>query len=816
MERRQIQQSTTKKVVAVPRATPRFQVTEKFYQDMVNYYRSVPEKKIVETLLLRDISADKLFNVRLHLSGIPTEDFREALRDESNNMYTMEVGSLIFRALLYTPPILRGVLLPAEIIRSMLTNLVTVNVTPDSYVFDAGFGTTEKVLRIKTAPSPRHDILTHEAIIMREITNDFRQILPNFLYLYSQFGASPAFIDPHDKRVLSWGLHSGSEVNYLLLERVSDVTFKDELVSCTPDKFLRIYMQVLLAIRFASSKYNFTHYNLLPENIALRRLDETIQINYDTDQGTKYLTTDVVAVITNFTCAHAEKNGRIYGRNGLSAKFVSPDQSLPISDAYQLLMSSLFEARRNNNESLMTTLKSLYRFFNETTDPADVLDDQAKQFFRLPVTKRTKSLTLDSYLQYVRAHANVSFVTERDNSHILYACGHIENDLPTRLKIISSAPLSAHNFFGYYDTVTLLRNSGRIPEAETLRRGFDYITARKNFVAAYDIVSRQLENARNVPMLDLSKFTIKSILTLETLNNIQNMYSNVMIMNDDRAVLLAMEKVARAVGNDFNVTKTEDGKLVATPIGVDTSREGDQLLLNTIIQARERFETLTLPHINEVNALAKKNDAILDALIKTPSYQKAIKTQPALKWYGTDRLNIQYIDPTVQSTASVPVDFKPPSLGSNILVSEKDIVKVKSLESTPSTKGMTLPKTETPIPMSPVVSEAPSSPTTTLATPASSTAVPMSPATPALPRSPFTVSPLLARPPVPEVPMATTSYAPSYTPPYASPYAPSYVPSYATSVNPALTSPLSYPTQNFVPTSNIFAGIPIANPMRYY
>lgn len=616
------------------------------------------------------IDPNILMNIRLHLGSLKTDLLRNVLLGEANNIFTFEVMVNILRSLLYSPPIMTGILTSPQRIRSYIGDLSMMRDYGDSYLFHASLGDTKEMIAIKAPRLAKTDRLMHEALIMREGTNSLRATIPNFQYMYAQFSASPPYVDADTKKVISWCTHTSTEVNYLLLERISTVTMDDFLTKCTPRQFLSLYMQIIYAVRYAHSHCKFTDYNLLAENIFLRELSQECQIPYITEQGEEYLTTNILGIITNFSRAHMEKNGMKYGFNGGTKFFVSAQHDFILSDAYQLLLSSLAKVTQSQNDKVAEIIKRMYRYFNDdkNDDIINILETQRKYKFRLPRTKTTLNLKLDDFLQFVRQITNTSFLGPRDQAISLYKCFRKENDLPERLGITPTSPLSARTFFNYYDTVTLLRNSGQGEMAQRFRNSFDYGAARPHFIAYYRTMINQINELLNFPIVVTSRFSSAELLTESTMHKIRMMYTRVVNIYDDKKTLQAMEEVGKLVGRDFNFTEVQASSGVATlptqetipnPTGGATVIYGDQKLIDEIVGARANFEEALKPRIEEINRAMKINNKVLDTLIQTLEYRRAAVQNPHLKWYGEERLNFSFAhETTVTSiTRPTPVDF---------------------------------------------------------------------------------------------------------------------------------------------------------------
>ena len=112
----------------------------------------------------------------------------------------------------------------------------------------------------------------------------------------------------------------------------------------------------------ANKMIDFTHYDLHTGNILIRDINiEKFQIQYDTENGVEYITTDLIATFIDFGMSHIYNEDLIiagdhienghYGVYNFLYYDVYPNKSWIMSDIYKVLLySALVSMNANNNE----------------------------------------------------------------------------------------------------------------------------------------------------------------------------------------------------------------------------------------------------------------------------------------------------------------------------------------------------------------------------------------------------------------------------------------------------------------------------------
>ncbi len=139
---------------------------------------------------------------------------------------------------------------------------------------------------IKAPKRVEDDDLPHEYFVGMHALNNLRKDIPNFVYVYGGFSCSkPIISDEDDKKIINWCTTDKDSVGYVIYENiVPSISLYDfiEKSDFSFETLLSLYLQVLLSLNLANEKYQFTHYDLHPNNIIIRFVEghEQIEIPY--------------------------------------------------------------------------------------------------------------------------------------------------------------------------------------------------------------------------------------------------------------------------------------------------------------------------------------------------------------------------------------------------------------------------------------------------------------------------------------------------------------------------------------------------------
>ena len=256
---------------------------------------------------------------------------------------------------------------------------------------------------IKFEQDPTKGELAHEVAVGMLATNKLRQI-PNFAYIYAGIPCSAGFLPKDSKQPVGWCTTDENKVTIAFYEAVTPaVSLKEYIVNCSGAQFLNVYVQAMLAVRFAFVHNEFTHYDLHYENVLVADKPpgspEQVTLNYSLPGGEGiYLPVTKIAKVIDFGSSFYRYNGRGYGIYGLQKSATFPDKGHPLFDAYKLLMWSGLQAATVGNRDVLGVIEGIFRFFNKTDRLIDAINFQVKYFYCLPYDHR---YTIDELLTHI-------------------------------------------------------------------------------------------------------------------------------------------------------------------------------------------------------------------------------------------------------------------------------------------------------------------------------------------------------------------------------------------------------------------------------
>jgi len=144
-------------------------------------------------------------------------------------------------------------------------------------------------------------------------TNQLRQFIPNFMYVYGSYLAPAISMKktknnlPEREDIVAFG--SGSESRYIMVETISNAQSYHSWMHANKKDYLgfqEILAQIVLSLAVARERCDFTHNDLHSGNILIRTLDAPVTLCYTMLSGQKiYLATRYIATIIDYGYAHA-------------------------------------------------------------------------------------------------------------------------------------------------------------------------------------------------------------------------------------------------------------------------------------------------------------------------------------------------------------------------------------------------------------------------------------------------------------------------------------------------------------------------------
>lgn len=225
--------------------------------------------------------------------------------------------------------------------------------------------------------------------------NRLRSEIPNFAYSFSAFkGGRPAIVDD---RVVSW-LDFPGESSYIVEEIIEPgESIADIAGILKAEEFLNYFLQVILSLRLAYQRFDFTHYDLAAHNVLIRDMDSELELNYQTPRGPISIKTSKIATIIDFGYSYALIDGVDYGTRYPSLGAES--RPYPLSDCFRFLVTALSSLE---GSPLFDQISPLLTFFTKE-EPHWFVEIQSLGGYVLPYLENAPSL--DQFIKFVLGFA---------------------------------------------------------------------------------------------------------------------------------------------------------------------------------------------------------------------------------------------------------------------------------------------------------------------------------------------------------------------------------------------------------------------------
>lgn len=188
------------------------------------------------------------------------------------------------------------------------------------------------------------DIL-HEYIIGIYAINKLRILCPNFCYTFAIYNNNINL----GNRIIIENINGDQLSEYL--KSIVDKPITQNL----KNEFLKIFIQIILALEIAQESALFAHYDLHADNILLRRLDNDINLKYNIFNKEYILKNiDVIATIIDFGHSSAYTNEGIIGKGFYNSYPIYGMYNfyIPGVDLFKLftfIMINIFMKKMKNN-----------------------------------------------------------------------------------------------------------------------------------------------------------------------------------------------------------------------------------------------------------------------------------------------------------------------------------------------------------------------------------------------------------------------------------------------------------------------------------
>lgn len=565
-----------------------------------------------------------IMSIRDHMGGLKGEEVKKLTIAQVQNPEVMKAVMCTMDSIFYSSPYDVGSVYLNNRIRMYINKLREVG---DERSFLANFKDAKDMFVVKVGAGPDDGNLLHELVVGIYGTNELRQHIPNFAYIYGGFKCSPPLVDSGTGEVITWCLHDCDPVNYVLYENIEpSINMSDYIKTCTGNQFVNVYMQIIYALRLALKIKDFTHYDLNCENVVVRyhQSNKTFQIPYETAKGVEYITTECIPTITNYKFSHVKinKDGieQRQGKSGFIPFSVYPYRSWIMHDLYKFLMYCLMAGIKHNNTSVIFEAGKIFRFFNTSEDPAVAINYQQPVYFSFPLTEKTNKLSIDDLAFHVRNVCDCSFISTKPTKTPILNCETMcftLDKIYEKLGISPNAPLGIpDNIIEFYDISIRLQNEGRDSEKIAISKSFNYQSAIQAHINKMKSFNSELINIRqSLKLVDVTKMTLDQLLQYNTMMIVRSMYVSVSRIIDRSLELRFFNEIGLAVSRSYN-----DQKSIS--------------IINTIM---EQFRRDIRPSLEDSKEILTNNHNYLNSVQSYPLVATSIQKDPRLKWYWDGR-----------------------------------------------------------------------------------------------------------------------------------------------------------------------------------
>lgn len=225
----------------------------------------------------------------------------------------------------------------------------------------------------------------HELAVLAFGINQLRFRIPNFPYTLAAIENKKDYSIYQLKTTL--GLSS---------------SYSDFIKTATYSQFLPVFIQLVFAIKHGKSALGFTHYNLSPASISIKKLDTPHYITYDDDV---IVLSSLIPIINSFESSHiyaTNSEGRKVSLGCTDSKMVKfgilRDRVFPMTDIYKLVIETY---KGCGDEHIKSIISEIFKYFNSKEAICDVVLSQSVLKYALPPTPMTRGYNLEDFVSYL-------------------------------------------------------------------------------------------------------------------------------------------------------------------------------------------------------------------------------------------------------------------------------------------------------------------------------------------------------------------------------------------------------------------------------
>lgn len=483
------------------------------------------DQKMRQENLIENVSSclqSELEMIKNNFHSLKNTILERVAKDTFYNRDAMKAVECTINSLFYISPYDFGSMALNDRIVTYIHNLNRVGVVNslEGDAMRASFGKAQDLFVIKSSKEISTDYLVHELVAGLYATNNLRNFIPNFAYVYGGFKCSPPLFGTDNKKVLSWCDDTANKVNYVLYENIAPaVEMKEYAKTCTGKQFLNVYMQIFYALMKAYKTMDFTHYDLHASNVLIRRINNPeFQIEYETEKGIEYIQTDVIATIIDYGFAHfktepmLDKKGDIipaeeFGKQDYEMYKVYANKSWILHDLYKFFMYSMYYAVRANNLDMIRTGETIYPLFS--SNPSDsfmkALNDGLKNFYALSYVRVDQLSLFDILATNIRNMTDCDFISPGRTALPILNCQTLEcesrENVYKKIGVYHRGEVGIpSDIIEFSNLIIRLKDEGKDGEVVRVISGFDYRNKIEESIEKLRHFTKEVED--NVVMID--------------------------------------------------------------------------------------------------------------------------------------------------------------------------------------------------------------------------------------------------------------------------------------------------------------------------
>lgn len=439
----------------------------------------------------------------VNISDINYERMHDLLKNDYENPNVLTAVSSLMRSVIYTSGDQTAHI---ERIRHWIRKMTLLSSGAYGQTLVASLDGGEQDFIVKV-PGSREDSpgLFHEMMVGILCANELRKgnseypPVPNFSYIYGGFKCSHPILGINDKPVTFCNVEDN--IQYVLYENVSPAANAGDYFDKGPkEDFLNSLLQLCFALKIGLERFDFSHGDLHPQNVRLRRFPEMMSIPYYINGNTVYINTHFVAVIIDYGMSHFRLDGENYGYSDAYTQDNFPDLSFPLHDIFQYITWAAKWSGKRNPE-LFSFLERLFVFFDRENLRSFI--EKTKQFGPFLPRPQFGDRKLDEFLDFLTMNFGVEidrFISDQPKYEI-FGCEMCDSE-NLLMSEISGTGLPEDPFEFYDQMRSMGESTDRILSKYDYRQGFFILWQRINDI--YKSLTLLLRNTPFVRIQDVN------------------------------------------------------------------------------------------------------------------------------------------------------------------------------------------------------------------------------------------------------------------------------------------------------------------------